>query len=170
MRQTLAHSVAGHSVCIASFCRTTWKPTVISSLQWYVYIPPALAFPTLQHILPAIVHTRASNFNPNEHYFPKQNELVCVRNKDAVPSCEVRYVMHLYVLNRIFLGRESRQVAEVLKRCSEILRPHSQVSPENGDGVCPWNIEEYPHLKTAVWPRRFYWNFAPPKASRCFFK
>lgn len=37
-----------------------------------------------------IVHKRAPNFNPSEHYFPKQNELVCVRNKDAVPSCEVR--------------------------------------------------------------------------------
>lgn len=37
-----------------------------------------------------VVHSRASNFNPEVHYFPKQNELVCVRNKDAVPFCEVR--------------------------------------------------------------------------------
>lgn len=36
------------------------------------------------------MHSRASNFNPKDHYFPKQNELVCVRNKDAVPFFEVR--------------------------------------------------------------------------------
>jgi hypothetical protein len=37
-----------------------------------------------------LMHSRASKFNPEERYFPKQNELVCFRNKDAVPFCEVR--------------------------------------------------------------------------------
>ena len=166
-RHTLSTLLRATLYCL--LCRTTWKPTVISSLQWYIYIPPALTFPTLQHILPA------SYINVLRILIPmsiislnRMNWFVFVIKMQCL---SVRYVMHLYVLNRIFLGRESCEVAKVLKCCRDFLRPNLQVSPENGDGACPWNFEEYPHLKTAVWLRRFYWFFFSPwKASRLFLK